>query len=352
MLFSSDRSALMTQSPPSQAAFHFEDDISGSWESAFAGWLTKQRGDGEVRQTSTVEVYVDMWGCFSKWCIAQAPSITLESLSAEDLERFFLERGEVIGQAEMSGRHLLKSVRLFQRVLAHHSLTTGATVNQAPDEWIKANEEIRWAEAEKNDQPPEYLVAAESKRFIAFLSEILPGAPGPAHGLAWQEVRNRAAAALQLGAGLTPGDVRVLRLDSLITGGNTSTDGDLPWKVAVPAHGNVEARDAPIAEWAGEILRCWLLVRENNKVCGEWLFPSTRTGNPWSKPAYWTASKALFEAADFASPEGGSFRLRHTFALRQIALGHELSKVAGWLGVKPDSMSRYDKVVFSPQQLV
>ena len=168
--------------------------------------------------------------------------------------------------------------------------------------------------------------------------------------LSWQALRNRVAVALQLGAGLAPGDVRVLRLDaptSQIVGHRQR-----PWKLAVPGNGNSPAREAPVAPWAGELLQHWLQVRAELRIPGEFLFPATRTGKAWSKQSHYAATRALLTSAGLQSDEGGTFRLRHTFALRQLRRGTPPEEVAAWLGVEPAVMERYRSVASAPADVV
>ena len=153
---------------------------------------------------------------------------------------------------------------------------------------------------------------------------------------------------LQLGAGLSPGDVRALGSDALITRGGRVQG--VPWKVQVPANGNAPAREAPIAEWAGQVLKHWLHVRSEQQIGGEVLFPSTRSGKPWGKVAQYQAARLVLEAAGLDDPRGGSFRLRHTFALRQLRRGRSEADVARWLGVvDPAVMARYRRVLMAPE---
>ena len=49
-----------------------------------------------------------------------------------------------------------------------------------------------------------------------------------------------------------------------------------------------------------------------------------------------------------ASAEGGSFRLRHTFALRQLRCGFDEPTVKQWLGVELNVMKRYRRVISAP----
>jgi hypothetical protein len=46
---------------------------------------------------------------------------------------------------------------------------------------------------------------------------------------------------------------------------------------------------------------------------------------------------------------GGSFRMRHTFALRHLCRGKSPEDVARWLGIiDPAVMARYQRVLMAP----
>ena len=67
------------------------------------------------------------------------------------------------------------------------------------------------------------------------------------------------------------------------------------------------------------------------------LFPSTRsTGKPWGKVAQYNAAKEVLAATGLEDIEGGSFRLRHTFALRQLRKGKSRRRSPnGWASLTP-----------------
>ena len=118
----------------------------------------------------------------------------------------------------------------------------------------------------------------------------------------------------------------------------------------IPATGGgARARGtSAIAPWAGELLQYWLEVRTEQRIAGDWLFPSTRGGKPGRKVGQYMAAKQVFANAGLDDIEGGSFRLRHTFALRQLKRGTEPEQVARWLGVTdPAVMARYDRLLSS-----
>ena len=53
-----------------------------------------------------------------------------------------------------------------------------------------------------------------------------------------------------------------------------------------------------------------------------------------------------------ASRAGGSFRLRHTFAIRQLRRGTPPEQVAHWMGVEPGEMKRYERVLPAAVEVV
>ena len=85
---------------------------------------------------------------------------------------------------------------------------------------------------------------------------------------------------------------------------------------------------SPVAPWAAELLKHWLIVRSELAIAGRFLFPSTRTGKQWLKPSQYESARRVLEDAGADSQEGGSFRLRHTFAIRQLRRGTAPEQVA------------------------
>ncbi|MDR6856218.1 tyrosine-type recombinase/integrase [Variovorax guangxiensis] len=335
----------------------FEEVPTDSLGQAFERWLSDQQAAGSLRQSSSIQVYRDMWGGFTAWCLGQSPVVTLASLDVRDLAAFQAARfGMKSADLSLSPRHALRLLRLIDRVIGHQAAETGEPANTAAADWIAAQPRVRYGEAAHADPLPEYLSVSEAKHLIAFLSNARPRPSAVGSGrddheaFTWQELRNRVSVSLQLGAGLTPGDVRLLTLHSPTVQGGRSRER--PWKVAVPGNGNAPARETPIAPWAGELLQHWLQVRAEMKIAGDYLFPATRSGKPWSKEAQYKAAKLVFEEAGLDGTEGGSFRLRHTFALRQLRRGTDAVQVARWLGVEPEAMAKYRRVVTSPEQVI
>jgi integrase len=125
-----------------------------------------------------------------------------------------------------------------------------------------------------------------------------------------------------------------------------------PWKVVVPEDGNSLARETPIAPWAGELLQHCLTVRAEARIQRQLLLTSTRSGKSWGKESQYKCARAVLEEAGLDSAEGGSFRLHHTFAFRQLKRGFDEKTVAQWLGVDPLMMERYQREVSAPIDVV
>ncbi|MGI4777366.1 MAG: tyrosine-type recombinase/integrase [Janthinobacterium lividum] len=335
----------------------FPELQSPSHIAAFESWLIDRRTSGFLREPGSVQVYRDMWGAFTAWCLSQSPVVTLTSINALDVNAFQAARfGMKSSDLSLTPRHALRLMRLIDRVLKHRAHITGEAANLAVGQWLTDHPSVRYAEAASADPLPEFLSVAEAKALITFVSAARPR-PGISRtqrdsqaAMRWQDVRNRASVALQLGAGLAPGDVRAMSLASPTSHGGRVPNR--PWKVALPGNGNSPARETPIAPWAAELLQHWLQVRAESGIVGEHMFPSTRTGKPWSKDSQYRAARAVMEEAGIETADGGSFRLRHTFAIRQLRRGTAPEQVARWLGVEPEVMERYERLVPNPTDVV
>ncbi|WKB55869.1 tyrosine-type recombinase/integrase [Eleftheria terrae] len=326
---------------------------------AFEGWLQDLRLRHTLRRHSSASVYADMWGAFVAWCLGQQPRVTLGELTVADLDRFVASRTGAGQAGALSPGHVWRMLRLIDRVLAHRALLAGTQQNTAAAELIASRPEVRQANLAESPLP-DYLTADDASRLVVFLSSLRPRGSGPTVVHSWQELRNGTSVALQLGAGLTPGEVRALTVDAPVVAGGRQPG--LPWKVVVPGDGNRPPRESPVAPWAGQLLKHWLAVRAQVGFAADaapavdghrpWLFPGTRKGRQWSKVAQYDAAKQVLEQAGIQSSDGGSFRLRHTFALRQLRRGKGAAEVARWMGIAdPMEMERYQRILLHPEDV-
>ena len=332
-------------------------------QQAFDNWLAHQQMVGRLRRGSSAAVYGAMWQALVAWCHDQRPALALADLRGQLLLGYLASRhGMLAADGLLSPRYQQRLVSLVQRVQAHQAwhrqqasagpaqaLALTATDSSAPARGgrpLLLHSSASAAAGSNADdiEPPLHLLPAQ----IAQLQALLSRAADDAHAR-WQQLRDRCAAALQLGAGLGPGDVRALRLTDVRPGGpglHHSTQPPAHWQLQVAATGSAPAHAAPLAHWAAAVLARWLALRQTQSLGGPWLLPSTRSGKPWGKVAQYEAARRVLADAGLDPDGGGSFRLRHSFALRQLQQGHDPGLVAGWLGVvDPQVMLRYQRVL-------
>jgi integrase len=322
-----------------------QTSLVGTYRDAMQAWLKAADQAGQLRRKSSTVVYDHMWFAFTAWAVGKG--VAMATLSTSDLAAYLQSRG---GAAELTYRYAWRLLRLVDRVQVHHATTHDLVANRAAAELLAATPHLRYANSADTKPSPEFLAASEAKRLVTYLSAVRPRKAES--GQAWQEVRNRAAVGLNLGAGLTPGEVRALELADVVVAGGTSQG--VPWKLAVAGDGNSGARETPVAPWAGQLLKFWLEVRTEHGIPGTMVFPATKgTGRAWGKDSQYASAKDVLQAAGIDEVDGGSFRLRHTFALRQLRRGKTAEEVARWLGVSdPAVMTRYERVIWSPVDVV
>ena len=336
------------------------DGLAGLCE-AFDRWAQHERHEGRVRRSDSMHTYRELWQALLNWSVREVPDLAIETLSSRDLERFLASRNGAAGAAsEASPRYVWRLLDLIDRVLEHDAQHRGvAEPNDAARVLLASRPDWRYANDSSKQPLPQCLVAAEAKTLVNYLSSARPRVGRGVDEHRWAELRNRASVAVQLGAGLTPMEIRGLRLADVVTrGGPRSAQ---PWKLVVKPQplvpgeegGTSVERETPVAAWAGQVLDHWLSIRNRFVRAGDFVFPATRTGKPWSKNSQYAAVREVLDASgiDKSLVPGGSFRLRHTFALRQLRRGRTPDEVARWMGLEPEAMRRYQRVLYAPVQI-
>jgi integrase len=319
-----------------------------AWIDHRAQSTSTRRNERPFREESA-KVYQEMWHAFAAYCGARDLDIT--DIEERDLQAFLVMRGNgaelenargASRNGTLSPRYVWRMLTLIDEVTRFDARREGRPANPAARE-LRQRPEYRYANAAHATPLPEHFSEAQARRLIAHLTRIGPDSL-PAGPLPWKEVRDRTALAVMLGGGLTPGDVRALALGGVYRDGGD--EPEIPWKLALPGNGNSPARETPLAKWAGRQLAFWLTVRREQGIDGNLVFPSTRSGKPWSHTACYNACKAALADAGMGADSGGVFRLRHTFALRQLAKGMTEAEVARWLGLLDiNGMARYRRIV-------
>ncbi len=330
---------------------------------AFESWIAhRENSKSRVRSfkplsEDSAEVYRDMWLAFVPYCAARG--LDLSDLETDDLDLFLVTRGaggpdctnprSTSRHADLTPRYARRFLTLIDWITTHQARVAGTIPNNAAKRLLE-RPEYKYANAADKNALPEYLTDVQSKRLIAFVTQ-LPNKQANSPSLTWKEVRDRTAVAMMLGAGLTPGDVRSLTLPGvLIEGGRKA---GVPWSLSLSGNGNFPARETPLASWAGRQLAYWLAVRAEQGLGGEYVFPSTRDGKQWSETRCYEGCKEVLREAGIAHDAGGLFKLRHSFALRQLTHGKSDIDVARWLGLLDiNGMQKYRRILPAPVDVV
>lgn len=330
---------LFDHSPPALGSI-------AEFDMAFDSWLASKTAVGPRTTNASSDLYRAMWQTFTKWCIEQDPPVRLPEVSVEDV-RQFATKPSIRNSAEaLSPRYVWRLLDLIEKVLAHRARSSGLEYASVAAQVLADQEAWHYANASEKDPLPQYLPAGDAAQLVTYLSAARPRPSRPAVRN-WQDLRNRTAVALMLGAGVTPGEVRAAQLgDVVVAGGRTK---GVPWKLRIQPIGASAARETPIASWAGQLLQYWLVVRTEEGIPGTNLLPATRSGKPWGQVTQYKATRLVMRESglDPSLEKGGSFRLRHTFALRQLRRGQDEEVVAAWLGVEVAEMARYRRIVFT-----
>ena len=328
-----------------------------AYRESFEHWAESRKttgagpSDQRVLGSVTADIYREMWQSFTIFCVER--ELPFARATVADLESFLATRASVrntiaalpassrVGTTLLSARYARRFLSLIDKVFRYQAGVDGVPPNTSAYELLQ-RPDFRYAEAADKDPLPEYLRERDAKQLIDFVTKtsrvesdsIVP----------WKAIRDCTAVAVMLGAGLAPGDIRCLTLDGVIIEGGS--ENGLPWKLSVPGNGNAPARETPISKWAGYQLGYWLKLRNKQQIQGEFVFPSTLAGRQWSHTRCYESCTAVLADANIAESGGGLFRLRHTFALRQLAKGRGEVEVARWLGLLDvTGMSRYRRIL-------
>ena len=297
---------------------------------------------------ATMSVQRSMWGSFATWCLQQG--IDAATLQANELHAYLRSREGSAAASELTPRYAWRLVRLIGLVVNHLAKERGHGFNMAASDLLKGDRTLRLANDPSTDPLPECLSDSEDRLLVSFLEASVPRA-GRDLGMRWQDLRNRAAVALHRGAGLTPLEVRKLQICDLYVDPDPKRS---VWKVRAPTTGSIKSHDAPVARWARPLLVAWLAVRRERSISGDWLFPSTRTGKQLGKTTHFDGCAEVLQATGLTDlvATGGGYRLRNTFALRQLAKRPGCdAEVAAWLGITVTEIARYHRVLSGPVEV-
>ena len=321
---------MLQKSSPIVSNTHFDAWLSSAYTPSFAE-------DTEAVQRA-------MWTAFDTWCTEHR--VDPATVTVNELEKYLRSRDGSITESSLAPRYAWRLVMLIDRVINHLAAVQGGAPNCAAAELLENHPDLKFANAALQDQLPEILSESQSRTLVTYLQDStkIESASDFSNALKdWQRIRNSTGVALQLGAGLTPLEIRMLGISSVIS------DAHGPWKVRAPASARVQVHDAPVARWARGILANWMRVRSELAIPSEWLLPSTKSGKPWGKTAHFDSVAGVLDDAGLKGFKGGSYRLRHTFAIEQLSKPENTEAgVAAWLGVDVVEIKRYRELIMAP----
>ncbi|MEY4412857.1 MAG: hypothetical protein RIQ53_150 [Pseudomonadota bacterium] len=319
----------------------------------FEDWLAHAQQIRQLSRPGSLAVYQAMWWALSQWAAGQQPAPGVMQLDAVLLLRYLDSRQGMAGPDEpLTLRYRARLLGLVQRVQAHQAARLEQLSPPGVADLMRRDPALRESQRSAAQEPPDYLPHDDCLRLTQWLQACadevhLPpagrrsaAAPLPER---WQSLRDATACALQLLAGLGPGAVRALR----VTDVDCRAASLHPLRIQVPADGSMPAYEVPLDEpLATALLAHWLQRRAREGLGGDGLFPSTRSGKPWGKVAQFTAGRRVLTAAGIARQDGGSFRLRHTWALQRLRGGWPPEQLARRLGIiDPGVMARYRRLL-------
>lgn len=364
------------------------DGQASTWnqerDAAFETWWQTHARDQSMTDASE-RTYRDMWRLFSAWMTVHAPDVSLQAITPPVVKRFIVARDQHgVPRASSTRRYQWRLARLIDLVLSHHAHANGLTRNTAAADVI-ASSSLKTANVFRKDELPNVYSNDEAARIIRFVSAVVgqkaeaeadagaqphvpPASPGfpPIEGTAtsdavdtdsdallqprWQAVRNAALVACHLGAGLTPSEARRLALQDMKLNRRGADRAPLVWGLRVAPGARQPSRDTPVARWAGVAIGHWLLERQRLGVSGDRVFPRSPLGEELAEGPHYRGVQRVLRKAGLEREDaaGGSFRLRHTFAMRQLKHRNSVEQVARWIGVQDlDLVARYGDLLDS-----
>jgi site-specific recombinase XerD len=300
----------------------FATDWAINPRKAFDGWLAARNFRG-----SSAEVYRAQWHHFLDWLaernktlLTTEPALIQEFVATLDVKR------------QQRARYL----RIMERVFDDMAKEAPAAGNPARP--VSRSTDSAWTDARSN-APTGFLSEMETAQIWRELERAIPlpagtsgGVPAaagaiavapvatlpqdttPAHGpvpatpdspplpLHWRDLRDRALAAVMLGAGLKLSEAEALTIRCITF--------DAPLHASAPAAGSQGAdtlliegsdprfhRRTPIDTRTKTILQSWLTARREADVPGDLVFPAGRGGRPMHKATALRAIDTLVEQA-------------------------------------------------------
>lgn len=330
------------------------------FEEAFESWLASE--SSRIRRETSKEVYRAIWGAFvrtlpvdvgvqgiSSAMVAHYLQTGASDSGMDEALDDYAQQGRR-GDPALSIRYQARVASLIERIMKHH--VAAKEIEEKGDSAVRVlmrnNPQLANAlKRETREEPPvDVLTGDQHVMLMKYLVQRGQDDMAPGASIKWSDARDRTSMALQLGAGLSPSDVRELTMGK----GALTRSGLL----FVPKNGKLFQRYTAVDRWAAELLEAWIhSIRDLGATEGvEFVFPgesNLQSGSAF-KAGQWSKAgqhKQTTKVLSSLGVEGSSFKLRHTWAMTKLREGAGEENVAKWLGVKAggEVMKRYKEAM-------
>lgn len=326
------------------------------FEVAFDAWLASEAN--HIKRHSSREIYKAVWGAF----VRDLPAgITIESITS-DMVAHYLATGATPIPGVYSKRraeqlsigYQARVASLIGKVMRHHAKMTETQIegDSPVTALMRRTPALANASRRETRQDPDLDFLSPSEHVTmrdVLISRALADAKADAV-VKWSDARDRTSMALQLGAGLSPSDVRELTLgEGLSRSMNSSWDSSTRF-LFVPQNGKLLKRHTLVDAWAATLFDQWIDQLRNRKPLAQvsFVFPGEITARKQAskQPGQWSKAgqhKQTTKVIATMGLSGSSFKLRHTWALSKLREGLNPRDVARWLGIQDggEVMQRY-----------
>jgi integrase len=318
---------------PTQLALDpLQQQLHAEFLRVFDAWVLSLAAHRQPLMPSSIASYRTRAGLMAAFFAARRVDLT--EIKEADVEALLESLGAASPQR---ARYLtlLEALNIFAAaelgVPANHA---AARVRHSP---------LYATQLKRNNQRSPKVLSPDAKRvFVKWFSQKLTDGN-------WQTMRNRALFALQLGAGLKPGEALSLRLSALGYDNDAMAKRFEPWKITVPGTGLYPARETPMAKYAVASLAAWLtlahdlgLVRSDDDA----IFMSSRHGETLDASVmqrHWEATLAELGLTGYTLHV-----LRNTWAASNLAMlpPNEHDDIRIYLGLtRKDSIAPLKRVL-------
>ena len=326
------------------------------FEKAFEAWVASEASN--IKRETSREIYRAIWISFAR----DLPTgVSVLGVTSEMVASYLVTGASKLAAGEskedmgvpkirteaLSIRYQARVASLIEKIMHHHARETKAEMegDSAVKALMRRTPALANALKRETREEPALDVLTDQEHAALKTRLIEDGkADMTDHAVVrWSVARDRTSMALQLGAGLSPSDVRELTM-----GEGSSKGLDSSWNrgsrfLFVPKNGKLFKRYTLVDPWAGELMDQWIYTLRDRESLSRipFVFPgetvqkegSSKQPGQWSKPGQ---HKQITKFMAGMGIQGSSFKLRHSWAMEKLREGASEREVARWLGVQDD----------------